>query len=117
MFPTRFSLAEILVLVGTAGAGRMALSSSTRISAWMKCVQGHCLPRGEYVVPVPADTVDQTRFSLAEILVLVGTAGAGGMAPSTSIRISARLKRVAKWHGIGACHGVFGPKPGNKNLV
>ena len=36
-----------------------------------------------------------TRFSPANnILVLAGTAGAGGMAPSTSARISARLKCV-----------------------
>ena len=33
-----------------------------------------------------------TRFSLEEILVLAGTTGAGGMAPPTSTRISARLK-------------------------
>ena len=33
-------------------------------------------------------------FTLAEILVLAGTAGASGMAPPTSTRISARLKRV-----------------------
>ena len=32
--------------------------------------------------------------SLAEILVLAGTTGAGGMATPTSTRISARLKRV-----------------------
>ena len=35
-----------------------------------------------------------TRFSLAEILVLSGTAGAGVMAPPISTRISVRLKRV-----------------------
>ena len=33
-------------------------------------------------------------FSLAEILVLGGTAGASGMAPPTSARMSARLKRA-----------------------
>ena len=33
-------------------------------------------------------------FSHAEILVLAAAAGAGGMAPPTSTRISARLKRV-----------------------
>ena len=33
-------------------------------------------------------------FSLPEILVLAGTADADGMAPPTSTRISARLKRV-----------------------
>ena len=36
-----FSLAEILVLAGTAGAGGMAPPASTMISASMKCVQGH----------------------------------------------------------------------------
>ena len=36
----------------------------------------------------------RTRFSLAEILVLAGTTGAGGMAPPTSTKISARLKRA-----------------------
>ena len=36
----------------------------------------------------------ETRFILAEILVLAGTAGAGGMAPPPITRISARLKRV-----------------------
>ena len=40
-FWTRFSLAEILVLAGTAGAGRMAPPASTGISAMMRCVQGH----------------------------------------------------------------------------
>ena len=44
MFPTRFSLAEILVLAGTAGAGGMAPPTSTRISAWLKRVQGTQLP-------------------------------------------------------------------------
>ena len=34
------------------------------------------------------------RFILAEILVLAGTAGAGGMEPPTSTRISTRTKRV-----------------------
>ena len=33
MFPTRFSLAEILILAGPAGACGMAPPSSTRISA------------------------------------------------------------------------------------
>ena len=37
-----------------------------------------------------------TRFSLAEILVMAVTAGAGGMAPPTSTRISDRLKRVQR---------------------
>ena len=37
---TRFSLAEILVLAGTAGAGRIVPPASTRISARMKWVQG-----------------------------------------------------------------------------
>ena len=35
-----------------------------------------------------------TCFSLANILVLAGTADAGGMAPTTSIIVSAGLKRV-----------------------
>ena len=35
-----------------------------------------------------------TRFSLAEILVLADTAGASGMAPPTSTRISARLRTL-----------------------
>ena len=35
-----------------------------------------------------------TRFSLAEILVLAGTSGAGGKAPLASTRISARLQYV-----------------------
>ena len=38
---TRFSLAEIPVRDGTAGGGRMTPPASTRISARMKCVQGH----------------------------------------------------------------------------
>ena len=41
---TRFSLAEILVLAGTTGAGRMAPPASTRISARMKHVLGHSSP-------------------------------------------------------------------------
>ena len=36
-----FQPAEILVLAGTTGAGGMAPPASARISAWMKCVQGH----------------------------------------------------------------------------
>ena len=40
---SRFSLADILVLVGTAGAGIMTPPTSTKISA-MKCVQGHSSP-------------------------------------------------------------------------
>ena len=36
-----FQLAEILVLAGAAGAGGMALQTSTRISARQKRVQGH----------------------------------------------------------------------------
>ena len=35
-----------------------------------------------------------THFSLADITVLAGTAGVGGMAPPTSTMICARLKRV-----------------------
>ena len=45
---------------------------------------GHTLP-GELRSP--------THSNLAEILELDGTAGAGGMAPPTSTRIYARLKR------------------------
>ena len=41
MFPTRFSLAEILVLAGTTGTGGMAPPTSTRIPARLKFVQGH----------------------------------------------------------------------------
>ena len=40
------------------------------------------------------ETCLRTYFSLAEILVLAGTADAGGMAPPTSTRMSARLKCV-----------------------
>ena len=36
--------ADILVLAGTIGVGGMAPSISTRISARMKCVQGHVSP-------------------------------------------------------------------------
>ena len=39
--PPYSSLAEILVLAGTAGAGRMAPPTSTRISARMNRVKGH----------------------------------------------------------------------------
>ena len=45
-----------------------------------------------------ARTVFPASFSLAEILVLAGTPGAGRMAPPTSNRISARLKRVQALH-------------------
>ena len=44
MFPTRFSLAEVLVLAGTAGTGGMALLTSTTISAMLKRVQEHRSP-------------------------------------------------------------------------
>ena len=43
---------------------------------------------------IPLELCELTRYSLAEILVLDGTAGAGRMAPPASTRISARLKRV-----------------------
>ena len=39
-----FSIAEILVRDGTAGAGGMAPTISTRISDRMKCGQGHSSP-------------------------------------------------------------------------
>ena len=45
-----------------------------------------CEHTGKLVFPI--------GLSLAEILVLVCTAGAGGMAPPASTRISARMKRV-----------------------
>ena len=77
MFPASFSLSEILVLSGNAGAGGIAPPASTRISTRMKCVQRHlfhafvnmlmsccglvCMPRcamgpgrGEAVGPEPA---------------------------------------------------------------
>ena len=38
------SLAEIMVLAGTAGAGRMAPPDSTRLSSRIKCVQEHSSP-------------------------------------------------------------------------
>ena len=41
---THFSLAEILVLACTTGAGGRAPPASTRIYARMKCVQGHSSP-------------------------------------------------------------------------
>ena len=50
-FPTHFSLAEILVLPGTAGAGGMATPTNTRTSARLKRVQGHSSP-----VNVPTST-------------------------------------------------------------
>ena len=40
-FLKKFGLAEIMVLAGTAGAGRMAPSASTRISARLKFIQEH----------------------------------------------------------------------------
>ena len=43
--PPSLILAEMLVLADAAGAGGMASPASTRISAWMKCVQGHVSPR------------------------------------------------------------------------
>ena len=42
--PTHFSLAEILVLAGTAGTGGLTPPTLTRISVKMKCVQGHVSP-------------------------------------------------------------------------
>ena len=39
-----FSLADILVLADTARAGGRALPTSTRMSARIKCVQGHVSP-------------------------------------------------------------------------
>ena len=51
-FPARFSLAEILVLTGTAGAGGMAPPTSTMISTRMKCVQGHILPVNMFAIVV-----------------------------------------------------------------
>ena len=45
-----------------------------------------------------------TRFSLAKILVL---AGAGGMAPPSITRISARLKRAQGHSSIRECSGLY----------
>ena len=60
----------------------------------MKCVHG-C-------------TVFPTRFSLAVILVLAGTAGAGGMAPPTSTGISDRMKRVQEYSSpANVRHGIY----------
>ena len=50
----------------------------------------------------------QTQFSLADIIALAGTAGAGIMAPPTSTRITARLKRV---HGHVSPVNVAGCTP------
>ena len=44
MFPTRFSLAEILVMVGCSIPSAPAVPASTRISARLKQVQRHGLP-------------------------------------------------------------------------
>ena len=49
-----------------------------------------------------------TGFSLAEILVLAGTASAGRMAPPASTSISARLKRVQRHISpVNMAHGIF----------
>ena len=49
---TRFSLADILVLNGT-----MAPSSSTRISTWLKRVQGHGSPVN--IIPVHSNITEE----------------------------------------------------------
>ena len=46
----------------------------------------------------------RSRFSLAEILVLVGTVGAGRTAPPASTRISARLKHVQDSSRVNAMY-------------
>ena len=48
---THFSLAEILVLAGITSAGGMVPPTSTRISARMKCGQGHSSPVHVHVQP------------------------------------------------------------------
>ena len=59
-----FSLADTLVLAGTAGAGGMAPSASTRIAVGLKRDQGHsnCFTGGYYHV-VPHDGNDDDVFS------------------------------------------------------
>ena len=63
-----------------------------------------------------------THIILAEILVLVGTAGAGGTTPLASAKISARLKRVQGHlspvnntrrlpHGAAHPHPLIPPRP------
>ena len=51
-----------------------------------------------------------TRASLAEILVLAGTACASRMAPPTSTRISAMLKHVGSSHALTSAHAPAHPR-------
>ena len=66
MFPTRFSLAEILVLAGTASAGRMTPPASTRISARLKRVQGptHFTREDSWFLLSAGDKVDLKSSSI-----------------------------------------------------
>ena len=98
---TYFTLAEILVLAGNAGAGGMAPPASTRISARLRCSPWLSDAEGNNQCQVCVCVCScvkpegpSTRFSLAEILVLAGGAIPPAPAVPTSTRISARLKRV-----------------------
>ena len=58
VLPTRVSLAEILVLDGAAGAGRMAPPASTGISAKLKCVPGRVKsPIDRFSYPLPCNLI------------------------------------------------------------
>ena len=54
---------------------------ATRKPTKVRCIQNKIL-----------DLTFRTRFSLAEILVLAGAAGAGGMAPPASTRIAGKAE-------------------------
>ena len=80
VFPTRFSLAEeILVLVGSAGAGRMAPLASTRISARIPCVLALISPVNIH----EASGLFGFCFNTEDRMVGIQAAGGGGSSYSS----------------------------------
>ena len=71
--PARFSLVEILVLAGTAGASRMAPPASTRVSDTLKCA-GTCFTR-QHVSCGDANTDPATRLQVLVMVVILHSSG------------------------------------------
>ena len=61
MLLNTFSLGEMLVLAGTAGAGSMTPPTSTRISARLKCGQGHVSPGSMFEEAPPSQALRPRR--------------------------------------------------------
>ena len=96
-------LVKLAVLAASLACASAVDPHAVQISAFTEWMRVVAPPRATLLAQAQPDRAvgsstrglcSWTRFSLAAILVLVGTAGAGRMAQPTSTRISARLKHV-----------------------